>query len=86
MRILSIFTLALCVFFYFDLSWAKEDFKEGDKLYRSKCASCHRLLPPKDHPLEKWQKYVEKYGKKLKEDEKKKILQYLEGEINARPR
>lgn len=84
-----ILILSLFIFSWSNLSQAKEKssrFKEGDRLYRSKCTSCHRLLPPEDYPMEQWQEYVEKYGKKIKEEEKNKILEYLENEINARPR
>lgn len=55
----------------------KSPLKESERLYRSKCASCHRLLPPKKYSDEKWEEYVIKYGKKLKEEEREKILEYL---------
>lgn len=55
----------------------KSPMTEGERLYRRKCASCHRLLPPKKYSDEKWEEYVIKYGKKIKEQDKQKILEYL---------
>lgn len=61
------------------LAAEKRPLTEGERLYRSKCASCHRLLPPKKYSDEKWEEYVIKYGKKIKEEERQKILEYLKG-------
>jgi hypothetical protein len=49
----------------------------GEILYRSKCSSCHNLLSPSEHPYEKFEEYVNKYGKKLSDKEKGEILKYL---------
>ena len=58
---------------------AGKELSEGDRLYRAKCTSCHRLLKPKDYPDEKWQEAVKKFGKKLTDEERKKILEHLQG-------
>lgn len=46
-------------------------------LYASKCGACHRLIGPDEHDEATWKHYVEKYGKKLTDDEKQEILNYL---------
>ena len=50
----------------------------AETLYNAKCASCHRLLPPQDYTSYQWRLYVDKYGKKMTEPEKKTVLNYLE--------
>ena len=59
--------------------YIKTEGNEGERLYRAKCTSCHRLMSPAEHQAEKWTVYVEKYGNKigLTDEEKKKILDYL---------
>jgi hypothetical protein len=36
------------------------------------------LLPPGDYPADTWRDYVYKYGKRLPEVDKQRILDYLE--------
>lgn len=55
----------------------------GQALYSAKCASCHRLLPPKDYTADVWQVYVVKYGKQMTESQRQEILDYLSK--NAKP-
>ena len=50
----------------------------GEKLYRAKCASCHRLRNPKTETDEDWAYYVEEYGEKVSEADKALILGYLQ--------
>lgn len=50
----------------------------AEKLYRARCASCHRLRKPESQTDDEWVVYVDKYGKKLNENEKNLILQYLQ--------
>ena len=50
----------------------------GEKLYRARCASCHRLIGPKSHTNDEWVGYVEQYGKKLSVEEKALMLAYLQ--------
>ena len=53
------------------------EMSEGEKLYRSKCSSCHNIIEPNRHKEETWQGYIEEYGKKMTVDEKRLVLQYL---------
>jgi mono/diheme cytochrome c family protein len=50
----------------------------GEKLYRAKCASCHRLRDPKTQTDDEWPEYVEEYGKKLRAEDKALITSYLQ--------
>ena len=52
----------------------------GERLYRGKCSSCHRLIGPEEHEASTWRHYVDEYGSKLHEDEKRSILQFLADE------
>ena len=49
----------------------------GEKLYRAKCSSCHRVIEPVEHGEEEWRQYVDKYGKKMTDEEKRIVLGYL---------
>ena len=51
--------------------------KNPDMLYRAKCASCHRVYPPKDYTYKKFQEQIAKYGKALSDDERGAISEYL---------
>ncbi|MEW6456124.1 MAG: hypothetical protein AB1410_05335 [Acidobacteriota bacterium] len=55
----------------------KTRMSEGEKLYRSKCTVCHNLVPPSKFSFEKWNEYIEKYGKELNQLEKEFIINYL---------
>ncbi len=50
---------------------------DGEKLYRSKCSSCHNIIEPGRHNNETWKKYVDEYGEKMTIEEKQLVLQYL---------
>jgi hypothetical protein len=47
-------------------------------LYSAKCGSCHRLLPPQDYTSDQWRLYVDKYGKKMTQLQKQRVLDYIE--------
>ncbi|MHC4642275.1 MAG: c-type cytochrome [Planctomycetota bacterium] len=49
----------------------------GEKLYRAKCSSCHSVIAPGNHDEEQWCLYVDKYGKKMTDEEKRIVLEYL---------
>lgn len=57
----------------------KGPWTQGQRLYRAKCRSCHKLINPKKHSDEEWKVFVEKYSEKsnLTESERRQILQYL---------
>lgn len=47
---------------------------EGYRLYAAKCSACHRLLPPERYSIEKFQEYIDKYGKEMTSEEKESLL------------
>ena len=51
----------------------------AEKLYRSKCASCHSLPSPADHSNSEWDGIVKKHAKRLKlnKDQIEQITEYL---------
>ena len=49
----------------------------AQKLYSSKCSSCHRLIPPEKHTPAEWKLYIDRYGKKLTNDQKNALLTHL---------
>ncbi len=57
-----------------------ENMTEGERLYRSNCASCHALRKPADYTDDQWSTYVAKYGAKLNlsAGNQKQILDYLQ--------
>lgn len=78
LAVLIVLLLQLYIFMYGCSSTAGTDIgTPGRSLYASKCASCHRLLPPQDYTAEQWRHYVDKYGEKLTPEQKQVILDYL---------
>ena len=76
--VLIVLLLQLYILMYGCSSVAGTDIgTPGRSLYASKCASCHRLLPPQDYTAEQWRHYVDKYGEKLSSEQKQVILDYL---------
>ncbi len=49
----------------------------GEMLYLAKCSSCHNIIEPSHHNKETWEIYVDEYGKKMTDEEKQAVLQYL---------
>ncbi len=52
---------------------------EGEKLYRSRCSACHILIDKDALSRDGWELALRRYGGKLTEDEKRKIIKYLTG-------
>lgn len=56
---------------------------EGERTYRAKCTSCHKVYEPSERTPEQWVKTVDKMiaWKKvtLSDEERAQILQYLTG-------
>ena len=50
----------------------------GLVLYRKNCSSCHELIEPGRFDREKWNKYVNKYGRALSLKEKQILLHFLD--------
>lgn len=51
--------------------------QNADLLYRSKCAACHRVYPPEKYTYRTLQSRVATYGKKLGDEERRRLLKYL---------
>lgn len=56
---------------------------DGERLYRAKCTSCHRVYEPTEETPQKWAATLDKMEAlkkvKLTPDERALILQYLAG-------
>ncbi len=52
---------------------------DGQVLYLSKCSSCHNIIAPSRYDKEDWQLYLDKYGQKMTDEEKRAVLEYLVG-------
>lgn len=50
---------------------------KGAIMYSRKCSSCHNLIEPSRFDMEQWRHYVDKYGEKMKIEEKQLLLDYL---------
>ena len=48
-----------------------------EMLYRAKCSSCHNVIAASRYDREEWRLYIDKYGKKMTDDEKRMVLEYL---------
>lgn len=60
---------------------------EGERLYRSHCATCHRLRDPAEHTRERWAWALHEFGgrARLSADERPLVLAYLQsGASDAR--
>ncbi|NOX88577.1 MAG: hypothetical protein GXO77_06095 [Calditrichaeota bacterium] len=57
---------------------------EGEKLFRSKCASCHRLPDPVSRDAKQWEDVLAKHEKRarLTPEAKRLILTHLQGAEN----
>lgn len=54
-------------------------FSNSETLYASKCSSCHNLIEPDRFDGKTWQRYIDKYGKEMTNEEKSLLLAYLTG-------
>lgn len=52
---------------------------KGERLYKTRCTDCHRLIAPEMYTQEEWNKFLEKYGEKanLTDEDKEQIADYL---------
>ncbi|MHC4518539.1 MAG: c-type cytochrome [Planctomycetota bacterium] len=53
------------------------EISDGERLYRAKCSSCHRLIGPEEHDASVWHHYVDEHGPGLTSAEKDSILDFL---------
>lgn len=56
------------------------EMSEGERLYRSKCSSCHSTIEPERFGKEQWREHIDRFGKKMTAEEKDTVLEYLTGE------
>ena len=54
------------------------EMSDGEKLYRAKCSSCHKIIAPSRFNRDIWLRYIEKFGGKMTDEEKLVVLRYLE--------
>jgi len=66
------------IFVYGCAKMAKQ-MSSGEVLYRSKCSSCHNVIAPSSYGREDWGRYIDKYGQKMTDEEKRAVLGYLVG-------
>jgi hypothetical protein len=59
--------------------------QEPGTLYRTKCSSCHRVYPLKEHTYQVLKEDVATYGKGLNDDERQKLLEYLKENAKQEP-
>jgi mono/diheme cytochrome c family protein len=79
--IICILLLQLCLFMHGCSGSAGSRVPyDGRALYASKCGSCHRLLAPQEYSMDEWLHYVDKYGKRMTEDQKQMVLSYIQQE------
>ncbi len=52
---------------------------DAQQLYSAKCSSCHNLIAPHEYDKAAWQAYIDKYGDKMTDHSKLKLLEYLGG-------
>ena len=62
---------------------------DGERTYRAKCTSCHRVYQPAEQTPSQWVKTIDTMEalKKvsLAPEERAQILQYLSGDAQSRP-
>jgi mono/diheme cytochrome c family protein len=63
------------------------DAPPGERLYRSHCASCHRLRDPAEHTRARWAWAVNEFGKRahLAPAERPVLLEWLQARASDAP-
>jgi len=63
--------------------FAKEDLAGGEKLYRNRCAKCHKMYDPARYTDPQWDVWMQKMAKKarLKPDQKQALTDYVEATL-----
>jgi mono/diheme cytochrome c family protein len=51
--------------------------RDGAALYRRKCTSCHRLIPPPEKDAATWRGAIERFGTRLSPEERAAVTEYL---------
>jgi hypothetical protein len=65
------------LFVAYGCSSISQNMSVGQRLYSSKCSSCHILIEPEAFDEETWNEYVNKYGQKMTDEEKELLMNYL---------
>jgi len=52
---------------------------QNERLYLSKCSSCHRPVTPASRTASQWRELLQHHGPKLTDIERSAILTYLSG-------
>ncbi len=55
---------------------AVTDMEEGERLYRAKCASCHRLIDPGTRTPDEWHALLDHHGPRLTDTPRSAILNH----------
>ena len=55
-----------------------KEMKGAAVLYRKNCSACHGLIEPGRFEREKWNRYIDKYGRALTLEEKQILLHFLD--------
>ena len=60
---------------------------QGERLYRSKCAACHRAYPPASRDREKWAEVLSRMAPKarLSDAERALVLEHLQANARDAP-
>jgi mono/diheme cytochrome c family protein len=60
---------------------------QGERLYRSKCAGCHRAYPPQQLDAERWAEVLGRMAPraKLSDGERAAILEYVQSHARDAP-
>lgn len=54
-----------------------ESLPRGERLYRSRCTTCHVPIPRGEYDRAGWQLALQRYGRDLGPEETRAILEYL---------
>ena len=49
----------------------------SEMLYRAKCSSCHNVIEANRYEKEEWRIYIDEYGEKMTDEEKRIVLSFL---------
>lgn len=60
--------------------FSQQDLANAEKLYRNRCAKCHKMYDPAKYTTQQWDIWMDKMGKKarLKGSQKEAVVEYVE--------
>jgi hypothetical protein len=68
---IGLFVILGSLFVVHGCNSVSQNMSTAQRLYASKCTSCHMLIEPSAFDEKAWQVYVHRYGEHLTEDEKR---------------